>query len=34
MKTRFKGKITQGEYQIYLISDRFGIELKVMISLI
>lgn len=30
MKTRFKGKISPGEYQIYLISHRVGIELKVM----
>lgn len=30
MKTRFKGKITQGEYQTFWISDHVGIELKVM----
>lgn len=30
MKTHFKGKITPGEYQIYLISHHVGIKLKVM----
>lgn len=30
MKTHFKGKITPGEHQNYLISHHLGIELKVM----
>lgn len=29
MKTRFKGEIAPGEYQIYLICPHVGIELKV-----